>query len=149
MKIALGADHKGFQLKSKIMPLLKKRGATVIDFGAFSESSVDYSDFALKVSEEVAAGRADKGILICWTGNGMTIAANKVKGIRAALALTSEMAQLARSHNNANVLTLSGKYTKTAELENILKKFISTEFEGGRHERRLGKIKKYEDENKC
>ena len=147
VKVALGADHKGYELKNIAKSYFQKRGAMAIDFGAFSEDSVDYSDYALQVADEVSSGRADFGVLVCWTGIGMAIAANKVKGIRAGLVLNPEMAQLTRSHNNANILVLSGKYTDKGEVEEILSNFVNTKFEGGRHIRRLDKIKQYEDEN--
>ncbi len=147
MKIALGADHKGFAYKEIVKSHLVAKGVPVIDFGTFSEDSTDYSDYALKAASEVASGKADLGILICWTGNGMAIAANKVKGVRAGLAVDAEMAQLTRAHNDANVLVLSGKYTPEGQLLNIVDTFLSTAFEGGRHQRRLDKIKKYEDGN--
>jgi ribose 5-phosphate isomerase B len=147
MKIALGADHKGFPYKELIKSHLLEKGIPVTDFGTFSEESTDYSVYALKAACEVAAGKADRAILICWTGNGMAIAANKVKGIRAGLALSVEMAQLTRAHNDANILVLSGKYTPQDQVLDIVDTFLSTEFEGGRHERRLDKIRRYEEEN--
>jgi ribose 5-phosphate isomerase B len=149
MKIALGADHKGFAHKNIVKSFLLRKGIDVTDFGAFSEESTDYSDYALQAAREIASGKADLGVLVCWTGNGMAIASNKVRGIRAALVLNPEMAQLARSHNNANILVLSGKYTPEAQLNDIVERFLSTPFEGGRHQRRLDKIKKYEDDNIC
>jgi len=145
MKIALGADHKGFAYKNLIKSHLEARGIEIEDFGAHSEESADFADFALQASKAVSEKRADKGILVCWTGNGMAIAANKVKGIRAGMALNPEMAELTRAHNDANMLILSGKYTPENQIEEIVDKFLSTEFEGGRHERRINKIKKYED----
>lgn len=149
MKIALGADHKGFAYKNLVKSFLQKKSIDVTDFGTFSQESTDYSDYALQAAREVSSGKADLGILVCWTGNGMAIASNKVKGIRAALALNPEMAALARSHNDANILVLSGKYTPEPQLEDIVDRFLSTQFEAGRHQRRLDKIKKYEDENTC
>ena len=149
MKIAVGADHKGYLFKERVKALLEKWGYTVLDMGTNSEESVDYPDFGLKVAHAVADAKVDLGVNICWTGNGMAIASNKVKGIRAALALNPEMAALARSHNDANILVLSGKYTPEPQLEDIVDRFLSTQFEAGRHQRRLDKIKKYEDENTC
>jgi ribose 5-phosphate isomerase B len=145
MKIALGADHKGFDFKNKVKSYLLQKKLEVIDFGAFSEDSTDYPDYGIKAAEEVAEGKADYAVLVCWTGNGMAIAANKVKGIRAGLALNVEMAELTRAHNNANVLVLSGKYTPPELVERIIDKFLSTSFEGGRHKRRIDKIKRRED----
>src|SRR5512140_1660070 len=140
MKIALGADHKGYPYKEKIKAYLKQRGIEVTDFGTNSEDSVDFPDYGLKVAHEVAAGRADLGINVCWTGNGMNIAANKVRGIRSGLALNPEMAYLTRLHNDANVLALSAKYLPEDQLEATVKAFIETKFEGGRHVRRVEKI---------
>lgn len=144
MKIAVGADHKGIELKAKIIAILSEMGHEVTDMGTNSADSVDYPDFGFAVTSAVVEGAADYGINICWTGNGMAIASNKVKGIRAGLALSPEMAYLTRLHNDANVLVLSGKYTPEDQLEDILKQFLSTDFEGGRHTRRLDKIKAVE-----
>ena len=140
MRIAIGSDHAGFELKEKVKVILKARGHEVIDYGTDSTESVDYSDFALKVARAVAGGEADRGVAVCWTGNGVTISANKIDGIRATLALNPDMAMLARAHNDSNVLTLSSKYMEEDKLEEILKAWLETEFEGGRHLRRLSKI---------
>lgn len=146
MKIALGADHKGYAYKVLVKSILTQRGHYVNDHGAFSEESVDYPDYARAVADDVLAKIADFGILICWTGNGMAIAANKIKGIRAGLALNPEMAELTRAHNDANVLVIAAKYTPLEYLGDIVDSFLSTKFDGGRHERRLNKIRKFEDE---
>jgi RpiB/LacA/LacB family sugar-phosphate isomerase len=140
MKIALGADHKGFELKEKIKAILESWGHEVFDFGTDSTDSVDYSDYAIKVGEAVSTKIVDRGIAVCWTGNGMTIAANKIDGVRATIALSPEMARLARAHNDSNVLTLASKYLNENELQDILKEWLGTKFEGGRHIRRLAKI---------
>ena len=140
MKLAIGADHAGFELKEKVKKILQSWGHDVVDFGTDSTESVDYSDFALKVAEAVAGKEVERGIAICWTGNGVSIAANKVDGVRATLALNPDMARLARAHNNSNLLTLSSKYIMENELDDILKIWLETEFEGGRHLRRLAKI---------
>ncbi len=140
MKIAIGADHKGFELKQKIRAILESWGYEVVDFGTDSTESVDYPDYALKVGEAVAGKSVDRGIAICWTGNGVTMATNKVDGVRATIALSPEMARLARAHNDSNVLTLASKYVKESELQDILKEWLDTKFEGGRHTRRLAKI---------
>ena len=145
MTIAIGSDHAGFELKEKVKSILMKLGEGVVDFGTDGKDSVDYPDYGLRVANAVADGEADPGNAICWTGNGMTIAANKVKGIRATLCLNREMAYYARLHNNSNVLTMSQKYTDPDEVEEILKMWLETEFEGGRHERRLNKIKEAEE----
>src|SRR4030067_1765745 len=146
MKIALGCDHKGFAFKSLIKSRLMEEGHEISDFGTDSEKSADFADFALQTARAVAGKKVDRGILICWTGNGMAMAANKVRGIRAGLALNPEMAVLTRAHNDANVLVLSGKYTPREQITDIVDKFLSTEFEGGRHQRCLDKIKRYEDD---
>ncbi len=140
MKIAIGADHAGFELKEKVKELLNKRQIAVVDFGTGSKESVDYSDYGIKVARAVVSGEADRGIAICWTGGGMTIAVNKIKGARAALCLNKDMAYYARSHNDTNVLTLSQKYIDEKNLEEILDTWLTTKFEGGRHKRRLDKI---------
>ena len=140
MKIAIGADHKGYEFKEKIKKILAGLGHDVVDFGTDSEQSVDYPDYGLKVAHAVADHQADYGVTICWTGNGMNMAANKVHGIRSALVVQPEMAYLTRLHNDANVLALSSKYTPEKDLEEIIKLFLETKFEGGRHTRRLEKI---------
>ena len=145
MKVAVGADNRGFELKEHLKQYLSSQGVEVIDFGAHSSEPCDYPDFGRPVAEAVASGRVDRGLTICWTGTGMNIVANKVHGIRAALALNSEMAQLARAHNNANVLSLAAKYTTEADARTIVDLFLKTPFEGGRHERRIEKISSIED----
>jgi len=145
MRIALGADHKGFELKEKIKEYLMNLGHQVTDFGTNSTQSVDYPDFGFKVAQSVAKGESDFGITICWTGNGMNIVANKVKGIRSALCLNEEMAMLARSHNDANVLALASKFVSEEVAKRILDVWLSTEFEGGRHKRRIDKIIAFEE----
>ncbi len=140
MKIALGADHKGFQYKEKVKKYLQGKGYEVEDFGTSSEESVDYPDFGIKVAKAVSGKEADKGILFCWTGIGMCISANKVKGIRAALCLNEEMAKLSREHNDSNVLSLSAKFTPEEKLLEIVEVWLNTPFEGGRHKRRIDKI---------
>lgn len=144
MRVSLGADHKGFELKDKIKKYLAELGHQVTDFGTDSTESVDYPDFGLKVAESVAKGESDFGVTVCWTGNGMNIAANKVRGIRSALCLNDEMAMLARAHNDANVLALAAKFVPEELARKILDAWLSTDFEGGRHARRLEKIKNHE-----
>jgi len=138
--IALGADHAGFQFKENIKILLSSMAIPWKDFGTSSDASVDYPDFAHAVSNAVAAGEAEYGILVCGTGIGMSIVANKHKGIRAASVESVEAARLSRQHNNANVLTLGARLIPWDRAEHIIRVFLSTEFEGGRHERRVGKI---------
>lgn len=144
MKVAIGADHKGFALKEKIKEYLEGEREEVTDFGTDSEESCDYPDYGLKVAEGVARGEFERGVLVCWTGNGMNITANKVRGVRAALCLNPELATLARQHNDANVLVLASKFTPEGEAIATVKAFFSSEFEGGRHRRRLDKISGYE-----
>lgn len=139
-KIALGADHGGFELKEKIKSYLQGRGIEVTDFGTNSPESCDYPDYAILVAKSVAGKKADLGILVCTTGIGVSITANKVPGIRAALVFNEEMGAAARKHNDANVLCLSGKYTSAENAIKIVEAFLNGEFEGGRHARRLDKI---------
>ena len=141
MKVAIGADHKGFDYKEKIKAILQRLGVEVTDFGTNSHDSVDYPDYGLKVAHTVAEGHADYGITVCWTGNGMNIAANKVKGIRSGLALNPEMAVLTRQHNDANVLAIASKYVREDDLDLIVRAFLQTAFEGGRHVARVEKIR--------
>ena len=140
MKIAIGADHKGFAFKDHIVEILKRQGHEVTDFGTHSEDSVDYPDYGFKVAHAVADGEADYGITVCWTGNGMNMVANKVKGVRAGMALNTDMAYLTRKHNDANVLTIAAKYTPEDKLEEIITTFLETSFEGGRHTARVERI---------
>jgi len=147
MKIAVGSDHAGYKMKEKVKRILQDLKIEVIDFGTDSEESVDYPDFGLQVARAVARGEVKYGVTVCWTGNGMNMSANKIKGVRAGMALNPDMAFLTRSHNNANVLTLASKYTPEEQLEEIIKKFLETPFEGGRHLRRVEKIQKAETES--
>jgi ribose 5-phosphate isomerase B len=140
MKIALGCDHAGFNYKTEFSKWLKEAGHQVLDFGAFSTDSVDYPDYAFPATEAVAAGIAHFGVLICGTGTGMVITANKVMGIRAANCVTVQMAEMSRSHNNANILTLGSRLVSLELAIEILDKFLKTEFEGGRHMIRIEKI---------
>jgi RpiB/LacA/LacB family sugar-phosphate isomerase len=138
--VALGADHGGFQLKEFLKHHLEKRGISIADFGSVSKEPSDYSDFASSVAHNIAQGRSEFGILICTTGIGMTMAANKVPGVRAALVTDEETASLARRHNNANVLCLAGKHTLPEVASRIVDVFLAAQFEGGRHERRVNKM---------
>ncbi|MCP4580067.1 MAG: ribose 5-phosphate isomerase B [candidate division Zixibacteria bacterium] len=144
MKISLGADHRGFKYKELIKKLLTAKGISFEDFGTLSEDSADFSDYGIKAAEAVAKKDVDYGIVICGTGNGMAMAANKVKGVRAGLASNVDMARLTRAHNDANVLVLSEMFTPEKQLADIINVFLNTEFEGGRHARRIGKIIDYE-----
>ncbi len=144
MKIAFGNDHRGFAIREQIIQHLKKLGHDVIDLGADQPASVDYPDYAAKVAEAVAHGQADRGILVCGTGIGMSIAANKVAGVRAAACIDETGATLARSHNDANVLALRGTNQDPATNLRLIDIFLTTEFEGGRHQRRVNKIRNLE-----
>ncbi len=140
MKIAIGADHAGFAAKEEIKTVIKALGHTVLDQGTSGEASVDYPDFAEKVSRAVVSGEADKGVLICGTGIGMSIAANKVEGIRAALIGDEKTAALSRQHNDANVFCAGARITPVVKMAESLKVWLQTPFEGGRHQNRVSKI---------
>lgn len=140
MKIAIGSDHAGFVLKQQLRDVLREKGYAVTDFGTDSAESTDYPDYAAAVARAVSSGKAERGVLICSTGVGMSIAANKVKGIRAAMAVNPDEVMLSRSHNDANVLTLGAKYTDQATATALIDLFLDTGFDGGRHARRIGKI---------
>ncbi|MGD9901980.1 MAG: ribose 5-phosphate isomerase B [Vicinamibacterales bacterium] len=144
MIVALGADHAGFALKEAVKRTLAARGITVRDFGTASDQSVDYPDFAAPVAHAVADGEAERGILVCGSGVGMAIAANKVAGVRAAAITEPAAAALAREHNDLNVLTLAGRLTSADAADAIVEAFLDTPFAGGRHERRLDKIRHLE-----
>ena len=144
MKIAIGADHAGFELKQKIKQRLAQQGIEVHDEGTVSNESVDYPDFARKVGEEVAAKQVDFGVLVCGSGIGMSIAANKVPGVRAANVTTEYEAQMSREHNDANVLAVGARILKDDEAFAIVDKWLHTPFAGGRHQRRVDKIMEIE-----
>ncbi|MBB6061849.1 ribose 5-phosphate isomerase B [Thermosipho japonicus] len=145
MKIAIGSDHAGFELKNRLVDYLSKKGIEIIDVGTNSTESVDYPDYAKEVGKFVVNKDADFGILICGTGIGMSIAANKIKGIRAALCMIPEMGKLARNHNNANILVLPGRLIGFELATWIVEEFLNADFEGGRHERRINKIAELEE----
>jgi len=140
MKIAIGSDHAGFSLKEKLKLYLIEKGYEVKDFGAHSEQSADYPDFAHPVAFAVENKNVDFGLLMCGSGNGINMAANKHSGIRAALCWNSEIAKLARQHNNANILTLPARFIDENEAKKCIDIFFTTSFEGGRHEARVNKI---------
>jgi ribose 5-phosphate isomerase B len=144
MRIAIGADHAGFRLKERLREVLAQQGHEVTDLGTYSEESVDYPDFAGRTAWEVASGQAERGILVCSSGIGMSIAANKIPGIRAALGTSEETARLLRSHNDANILTLGAKFIDEPAAVRMTEIFLETPFEGGRHERRVAKIAEIE-----
>jgi ribose 5-phosphate isomerase B len=143
--IAMGADHRGFKLKETLKDLLTSKGYEVHDFGTNSTESCDYPDFGAPAARSVAAGQAFQGIIMCATGNGMAMSANKVHGIRAALCVIPEMARLARAHNDANVLVLPADFVSDHIAREIVETWLETPFEGGRHERRVLKIEKIEN----
>jgi ribose 5-phosphate isomerase B len=140
MKIAVGSDHAGVELKKTVVAWLEKRGYQFTDMGPYSEDSVDYPDFARKVAQAVASGEYDQGVLLCGTGIGVSISANKIKGIRAALACNPEFATLARQHNNANIICFPARFADSATVEKSLENWFASDFEGGRHQRRVDKI---------
>jgi RpiB/LacA/LacB family sugar-phosphate isomerase len=144
VQVALGADHAGYELKEALRQHLEKRGLKVMDIGSSSTVSSDYPDYAQAVAKAVAGQKSDLGLLVCATGIGMSIAANKVPGVRAALVFDEKMAALARQHNNANVLCLGGKFIGPEQAKNIVDAFLDTQFEGGRHARRVGKMERIE-----
>jgi ribose 5-phosphate isomerase B len=140
VRVAIGSDHAGFDLKETIKALLSGMGIPYEDVGARSADSSDYPDFAAAAARLILDGRADRGILVCGTGIGMAIAANKIPGIRAALACNAATARLARAHNDAQILALGGRTTPEADIDGIVRAFLTTEYEGGRHDARLAKI---------
>lgn len=148
MKIAIGCDHGGITLKDSIVNYLEERGVQIEDFGTFGTDSVDYPDFAYKVARSVADGKADKGILMCGTGIGISIAANKVNGIRCALCHNTETAKLTAMHNDSNVLAMGGRVIDADTAVNIVKAWLDTPFEGGRHINRINKISEIEKKEK-
>ncbi len=137
MKLAIGADHAGYYLKEQIKEFLKSKNIDFKDYGTFKIESCDYPEYAYKVGQAVANGDADLGILICGTGIGMSITANKIKGIRAALVYDEQTAKLSRQHNDANVLCMGGRLTPEEEAKKIVDVWLNTSFEGGRHEKRI------------
>lgn len=140
IKIAVGADHAGYQLKTDIVQWLEKNGYVVLDFGTNSEASTDYPDYVHPVANAVESGEAYEGIIICGSGNGVAMTANKHQGIRAALCWTNEIAALARQHNDANILAIPARFVSEEVALTMVQTFLETAFEGGRHQRRVDKI---------
>ena len=138
--IPIGADHAGFELKTAIIDHLTAAGYTLNDFGCYSEESIDYPDFGHPVAEMVEQNEGMLGILICGSGNGINMTANKHQGVRSALCWKNELAELARLHNNANIIALPARFISTEEALEMVDTFLTTDFEGGRHERRVEKI---------
>ena len=147
MTVYIGSDHGGIALKRAVIDSLDAKGINVVNVGTDSEASCDYPDFGFAVAEAVAKGEADFGIVICKTGVGMSIVANKVKNVRCGLCVNTEMARLTRQHNNSNCLALGAGNTDIKTALDIVDAFLSTPFEGGRHERRVAKITSYEVDN--
>jgi RpiB/LacA/LacB family sugar-phosphate isomerase len=147
MKIAIGADHAGFALKDQIRDALRQAGHEVLDVGTNTAESTDYPDYAGTVAHDIISGAADRGILVCSTGVGMSIAANKVDGIRAALAFNADEVRLTRAHNDVNIITIGARYTDEKAANEMVRIFLETPFEGGRHARRVGKISRLEKES--
>ncbi len=148
MNIAIGSDHAGLELKEFVKKVLQERNETVTDVGTMENTSVDYPDYGIQVAELVAAGKVDRGILICGTGVGMSVIANKVKGVRAALVFDLYTAIQSRRHLNANILVLGGRITGKGLAEEIVKSWLDTPFEGGRHQKRIDKIDAWENRDK-
>ncbi|MFL5764822.1 MAG: ribose 5-phosphate isomerase B [Bacteroidia bacterium] len=140
MKIAIGCDHAAFKLKEALKPYLEAKGYQIKDFGCYSEERADYPDYAHPVANGVEKGEFDYGLLMCGSGNGINMTANKHKGIRSALCWNAEIAELARQHNDANILTLPARYISEEEAKKCIDVFYTTAFEGGRHEDRVKKI---------
>lgn len=147
MKIAIAADHAGFEEKENVKKTLDALGVEYTDMGTDSCEPVDYPDFARKVGEAVADGEYDQGLLVCGSGTGMAIAANKVPGVRAAVAWNEDIARLARQHNDANVLSLPARFSTADEMDKIVKAWFAADFEGGRHGKRVDKIKQIEKDD--
>jgi ribose 5-phosphate isomerase B len=146
LKIAIGSDHRGYALKERIKELLSAEGHEYDDLGTDGTDSVDYPDYGIPVAEKVAGGEADRGIVICGSGIGISIAANKVKGARAALVWTAKQAEMTRRHNDSNVLALSEEMLGDPVVEKVVRTWLETEYDGGRHQTRIDKITRYEEE---
>jgi ribose 5-phosphate isomerase B len=147
MKIAIGADHAGFALKEELRGALAAQGLEVKDFGTHSAESTDYPDYASKVAHAVASGECERGVLVCSTGVGMSIAANKVNGIRAALAFNADEIELTRAHNDSNVIAIGARYMDLPKAQELVEVFLKTPFLGGRHQRRVDKIMSLEHQS--
>jgi RpiB/LacA/LacB family sugar-phosphate isomerase len=145
VNIIIGSDHAGFALKEHIKYFLNNTSREVTDVGTGSDESVDYPDFAFQVAEKVSSGEFERGILVCGSGVGMAIVANKVPGVRAVLCLDTDTARMSRMHNDTNVLALAGRRTDVETAQTIITTWLETEFDGGRHKRRLDKIKNIEN----
>jgi RpiB/LacA/LacB family sugar-phosphate isomerase len=144
VRIIIGSDHAGFALKESVKGFLSSAGFRVFDAGTYRDESVDYPDYGVLTAGRVSSGEFEKGILVCGSGVGMAIVANKFPGVRAVLCLDEETARLSRQHNDSNILVLAGRKTETAAAERIIKTWMETPFEGGRHQKRLDKIRELE-----
>jgi len=144
MKIGIGSDHRGYKLKQALKKYLLSKNHEVVDFGSIDDNPVDYPDVAFSLAESLKKEKIDKGILICGSGLGMTIAANKVRGVRAALCSSRTLAKRARQHNDANLLTLASDFIRPNQAQLVVNVFLTTPFAGERHKRRIGKISRYE-----
>lgn len=144
MRISIGSDHRGFNVKSRLVEFLRQEGLEVFDEGTHSSENCDYPDVASQVAQQVSCGKVDRGILICGTGIGMQITANKFRGVRAAVCHDEIEAEMSRRHNDTNVLCLSGNLVGERRIDGLVKKWLATEFEGGRHARRIDKINQIE-----
>ncbi|MDU8884698.1 ribose 5-phosphate isomerase B [Yeosuana sp. MJ-SS3] len=140
MKISIGNDHAGTEYKFAVLKYLESKGIEVLNHGSDSSDSVDYADFIHPVAQDVEDNKADFGIIICGSGNGASMTANKHQGIRSAICWTKEIAELARSHNNANILSIPARFTAKEQAIEMVETFLNTSFEGGRHDRRINKI---------
>lgn len=147
MKVAVGCDHGGYVLKDAVVSTLEQLGAEVVDFGCFGTESVDYPTFGYAVADAVASKKCDVGVVMCGTGIGISIAANKVKGIRCGLCTNAFMAEMTKRHNNANIIALGGRVVAPDEARDIVKAWYTAEFDGGRHQHRLDMIKDIEEHN--
>lgn len=145
MIIPIASDHAGFEAKEKVKKILEELGHMPVDFGTHSDDSVDYADFAVQVAEKIDEGEHEKGILLCGSGQGMCMTANKFKNVRAALVYDDDSARLTREHNNANVLCLPGRQLDDEQLKKFVQTWLKTNFDGGRHERRIDKIRDLTD----
>jgi ribose 5-phosphate isomerase B len=147
MKIGIGADHAGFELKNQLGDVLRQSGHEVCDFGTNSAESTDYPDYAIRVAKAVKSGAVERGVLVCGSGAGMSIAANKVRGVRAAVGVDPEQVRLTRAHNDSNVLALGARFIQPMKARELVQAFLETPFDGGRHERRVAKISHLEELN--
>ena len=145
-KFVIASDHGGLELKEAVSACLQEQGVEIVDLGTMNDDSVDYPDYGIKVARAVSTGEADKGILICGTGIGMSIVANKFPGIRAALITDDFTAQMSKEHNNANIIVMGGRILTTEQAQKMVKIWLETVYEGGRHQRRLDKIASLEDD---